>query len=81
MSRSLMEIESEIIQLPLADRAVLAEKLLESLDDVSREENARLWAQEAVRRLKAMREGKVIPVDEEEAFSKAYAALNEADQI
>jgi len=48
MSRE--EIEAEALKLDPKGRARLAEKLLESLEDLSESENARLWADEADRR-------------------------------
>jgi len=44
------ELEVEALKLAPRDRARLAEKLLESLEGLSDEENARLWAEEAQRR-------------------------------
>jgi putative addiction module component (TIGR02574 family) len=46
----LPDLEAEALKLPLADRAHLAEKLLQSLDTLPDEENRRLWNEEAVRR-------------------------------
>jgi putative addiction module component (TIGR02574 family) len=46
----LPELESEALKLPLSDRARLAERLLESLEALSEEENRRLWIEEARRR-------------------------------
>jgi hypothetical protein len=47
---SIDEIEAEALKLAPAARARLAERLLESLETLSDEENARLWAEEAQRR-------------------------------
>ncbi len=47
---SIDELEAEALKLEPANRARLAEKLLASLEDLSEEENARLWAEEAARR-------------------------------
>ena len=47
---SIDEIEAAILKLAPSDRARLADKLLESLEQLSTEENERLWAQEAIRR-------------------------------
>jgi len=47
---SIDEIEAAILKLAASDRARLADKLLESLEQLSTEENERLWAQEAIRR-------------------------------
>ena len=44
------ELEVEALKLAPQDRARLAEKLLQSLETLSDEENARLWAEEAQRR-------------------------------
>jgi putative addiction module component (TIGR02574 family) len=46
----LLELETEALKLPVAERARLAETLLESLDALSEEENRRLWIEEARRR-------------------------------
>jgi hypothetical protein len=47
---SIDELEAEALKLAPAARARLAERLLESLETLSDEENARLWAEEAQRR-------------------------------
>ena len=44
------ELEVEALKLAPQDRARLAEKLLESLESLSDDENAMLWAKEAERR-------------------------------
>jgi hypothetical protein len=44
------ELEVEALKLAPQERARLAEKLLESLENLSDDENARLWAEEAQRR-------------------------------
>jgi len=50
LAMSIEEIEAEALKLDPKARARLAEKLLESLEALSEEENARLWAEEAERR-------------------------------
>jgi len=47
---SIEEIEAEALKLDPRARARLAERLLESLETLSDEENERLWAEEAERR-------------------------------
>lgn len=47
---SIEEIEAEALKLDPQARARLAEKLLESLEALSDQENERLWAEEADRR-------------------------------
>ena len=47
---SIEDIESKALKLSPKDRARLAGKLLESLEDLSSEESDRIWAEEAQRR-------------------------------
>ena len=47
---SIKEIEAAVLKLVPKDRARLAGMLLESLEDLSEEENEIIWAQEAERR-------------------------------
>jgi hypothetical protein len=47
---SIDEIEAEALKLSAPARARLAERLLESLEDLSPDENEHLWAEEAERR-------------------------------
>ena len=47
---SIEEIEAEALKLDPKARARLAERLLESLETLSDQENERLWAEEADRR-------------------------------
>ena len=47
------ELEIEALKLAPRERARLAEKLLESLENLSDDENAKLWAEEAERRNQA----------------------------
>ena len=44
------KLEAEALKLDSKSRARLAEKLLDSLEELSEEEKARLWAEEARRR-------------------------------
>ena len=54
---SIDELEAEALKLAPAARARLAERLLESLETLSDEENARLWTEEAQRRDEAWEAG------------------------
>ena len=47
---SIKEIETAALRLVPKDRARLAERLLDSLEDLSEEENEIIWAQEAEQR-------------------------------
>jgi hypothetical protein len=46
---SIKDIETAVLKLQPKDRARLAGKLLQSLEDLSEEENEIIWAQEAER--------------------------------
>jgi putative addiction module component (TIGR02574 family) len=65
------EILKGALSLKLDDRAALAEKLLASLDELDEEEADRLWAEEAQRRLKDYREGRVGAVTAQDLAKKA----------
>ena len=47
---SIKEIEAAVLKLVPKDRARLAEKLLQSLEELSEQENEVIWAQEAQQR-------------------------------
>ena len=70
MSRELKDIAAEALELPLNARAELASRLLESLDDLSEEENEQLWAQEAERRYAEYKAGRIEAVPAEEVFER-----------
>ncbi len=54
---SIEQIEIEALKLDPNLRAKLAMKLLSSLEDLSDEENERLWAEEALRRHEELEAG------------------------
>ncbi len=58
MSSTLSEIEQQAMQLAPGERAVLAEHLINSLDEVDHAEIERLWAEEGERRYEAYRQGR-----------------------
>ena len=59
-------LTQEVLELPLDQRARLAERLLSSLDELSPTEIEQLWAQEAERRFAAYEAGEIKshPADE-----------------
>jgi putative addiction module component (TIGR02574 family) len=59
------------LRLPANDRAVLAERLLASLDDLDEHESDRLWGEEAERRLAAYRDGTAGARPAEEVYARA----------
>ena len=57
------------------NRARLAERLLESLESLSPEENARIWAEEAQRRADALESGTLSSRSADEVFREARARI------
>ena len=72
---SLRELESEALKLNPSSRAKLAEKLLRSLEDLSKEENEKLWAEEALRRHEDIDSGAVKARRGKEVFRSAHSRL------
>ncbi|HEV7240742.1 MAG TPA: addiction module protein [Thermoanaerobaculia bacterium] len=73
MSKDLKDIVAEALELPLTARAELASQLLDSLDDLSEEENDQLWAQEAERRYAEYKAGNIEAVPADEVFARLRA--------
>lgn len=69
------ELEAAALKLDPKSRARLASRLLESLDDLSPDENARLWAEEAQRRLDALEAGSLASRSAEDVFRDARARI------
>jgi broad specificity phosphatase PhoE len=69
------ELEAEALKLVLRERARLAERLLQSLENLSDEENARLWAEEAERRDRAWDASPSIGRPADDVFRDARARL------
>ena len=65
------DIAARALTLEIKDRAKLAERLLLSLEELSEEEVAVLWADEAERRLISYRDGESRAVPAESVFKKA----------
>ena len=72
---SLKELEAEALKLDPKARAHLAGKLLESLENLSEEENMRLWAEEAQRRDAEMDANSGSSFSATETFREARAKL------
>jgi hypothetical protein len=69
------KIAREALQLPLAERAELAHKLLLSLEGLTAAEHDQLWLDEAVRRAAEINSGAVQMVAAEEVSHRARALL------
>lgn len=79
MVRSADSLESQLLTLPPADRARLAELLLASLDsDVGVEPAAAIeeaWRAEAMRRLEELQAGTVVGIPASHVFAEARQRL------
>ena len=76
MSPKLKAIEDQVLQLPPQERAQLAERLLSSLDEVDTIEVEKLWAEEAERRYREHKKGKIRSRPAEAVFRRARALLS-----
>jgi uncharacterized protein with von Willebrand factor type A (vWA) domain len=68
-SMSLEELEKKAMQLPAAPRALLADKLVETLDSAELDKFQKLWAAEAIRRRDEVRSGRVKPIPGDEVLA------------
>ena len=72
---TVQHIEKQIMKLDPGSRAKLASKLLSSLDELSEEENEKLWAQEAFQRHEDLLRGKAKSRSVDVALKSARAQL------
>ena len=70
MSLTIDQLVEEAMQLPAASRALLAERLVESLDFTETDEIQKLWAAEAIRRRDEVRSGNVRPIPGEQVLAE-----------
>ncbi len=70
--RDAVEVLKNALALGIEDRAVLAEKVFASLDDLDEAEAERLWAAEALRRLDGYRGGGAGAVDAHRVAEKSH---------
>jgi putative addiction module component (TIGR02574 family) len=73
MERTLEDITSEVLQMSVESRAALAKRLLDSLDELTPEENERLWVEEAARRYRQLKAGTATSIASEEVFARIDA--------
>ncbi|MEH2093769.1 acyl-protein synthetase [Nostoc sp. 'Peltigera membranacea cyanobiont' 213] len=73
---SVEQIMKEALALPSALRALLAEKLVESLEFDVDETQQKLWIEEAKKRRDEVRNGTVIPIPGEEALARVRQLLD-----
>jgi putative addiction module component (TIGR02574 family) len=73
---SIEELVAEVKKLSLEDRASLARRIVESLDELSEAEIDALWVQEAERRLDELEQGQTIEISAQEVLRRARAAIS-----
>jgi Putative addiction module component len=72
---SIDDLEAAALKLDPKARARLAERLLDSLEQLSPDENARIWAEEAQRRAEALDAGMLSSQPADEVFREARARI------
>ena len=75
MAPDVKEFEASVLKLPVAERAALTERLIESLDALDDAENERLWVEEAERRYQAYKHGLLSARPAAEAVRDARARI------
>ena len=70
MPLTLDQITEEAMHLPASSRALLADKLVESLESEELDEIQRLWSAEAIRRRDEIRSGQVHAVPGEQVLAE-----------
>ena len=76
MSTDFAAIEQTVLKLDIKERAALAERLIASLDNLSELEHERLCADEAERRYKAMKDGRMETIPAEQVFADLRKRLS-----
>lgn len=72
---NLSQLESEIFSLPIQDRALLAKRLLLSLEEISESEFDNLWGDVSAHRAAEFDAGRVQAIPGEEVAKKVRALL------
>jgi hypothetical protein len=71
MKLNVDQLAAEAMLLPVGDRALLVDKLVERLDITEPSDLQRLWADEAARRRDEIRSGRVQPIDGQDVMGEA----------
>ena len=75
MRPELIDCKAQALQLPLAERAALAECLIASLDTMDDVQNEQLWLDEADRRYREYKKGNVSARCADEVLRNARSAI------
>ncbi|WP_216893003.1 addiction module protein [Nocardia alni] len=79
MSMPVEQLVEQALSLPAEARALLADRLVESLDPVDEHEIQALWAEEATRRLDDVRSGRVDTIPAAQAIEQVRRSLEHED--
>ncbi len=75
MARPLAELRHELLTLPRKERADLALRLIQSLDEGAEEDVDAYWKEELVRRSRQIESGEAALIPADEVFKKARQRL------
>lgn len=75
MHMTVEQIADEALALPSEARALLADRLVESLDPAEDGYIRQLWMREAKRRVEEVRRGEVAAIPADEAFAQVRQAI------
>jgi len=81
MDQKILEIETNLLQLPVESRTYLAERLWESLEAEPDPEIEAAWAHEIGKRIRDIDKGRVTLIPAETVFREARKKLNEARRL
>jgi hypothetical protein len=73
MHRDIEDIAAELLLMNVESRAALAKRLLDSLDELTPDENETLWAEEAARRYAQLKAGTASSTLSAEVFARLEA--------
>ena len=73
--KTLEEVEHDALELPVSSRVLLAEQLLQSLDQPDQQRLETLWAAEIDRRLGCFERGETKTIAGEEVFRRIRARI------
>ena len=81
MSTQLERLAVELLGLPVSSRALLAKKLIESLDETETPDAEALWLEVAKRRAKELEEGVVQGIPAEEVMRRVREILQAEPEV
>ena len=75
VSMTVEQIAEEALSLPSEARALLADRLVDSLDPAKKDPIQELWASEALRRRDDVRSGRIKTIPSDEALARVRRAV------